>query len=73
MVITKINNKIIDNAPIFMCLWWDSSVVYFISTLHQGDKTIIIQYQSGASKIDVQALIIAEQYCKFIKSVDIAN
>jgi hypothetical protein len=73
MATTRMNNETIDSAPILACLWQYSSVVYFISTLHRGDETTIIQCQSGASKIDVQALIMAEQYCKFMRGVDIAN
>jgi hypothetical protein len=73
MATIKINNKTIDNTLILACSWWNNSVVYFILTLYQSDETIIIQCQSEASKIDVQALIMVEQYCKFIKSVDITD
>jgi hypothetical protein len=41
--------------------------------VHGGDETIIIQRQSETSKIDVQTLIMAEQYCKFMKNINIAN
>jgi hypothetical protein len=73
MASTRMNNKTIDSAPILACSWQDSGVIYFMSTLHQGDETTIIQRQSGASKIDVQASIITEQYYKFIRSIDIAG
>jgi hypothetical protein len=53
MAITRMNNKTINSALILACSWRDSSVVYFISTLHRGDKTTIIQCQSGALKINV--------------------
>jgi hypothetical protein len=67
------NNKSIDSTLILVCSWRNSSVVYFMSTLHRGDETTIIQCQSGALKINVQALIMAEQYCKFIRGVNIAD
>jgi hypothetical protein len=67
MATTRINNETIDSAPILACSWWESGVVYFISTLHRGDETTIIQCQSRDSKIDVQTPIITEQYCKFIR------
>jgi hypothetical protein len=73
MATTKMNNKTINNALILGCSWWDSNVIYFMSTLHRSDETIIIQHQSGASKINMQTLIMAEQYYKFIKSVNIVN
>jgi hypothetical protein len=73
MATIRMNNETIDSAPILVCSWWDSGVVYFMLTLHWSDETIIIQHQSKASKINVQAPIIVEQYCKFIKSIDIAN
>jgi hypothetical protein len=66
MATTKINKKTISSVLILACLWQNSGIVYFISTLHWGNKTIIIQCQSEASKIDVQTLIKAEQYCKFM-------
>jgi hypothetical protein len=47
------NNKTINSTLILVCLWQDSGVIYFMSTLHQGNETTIIQCQSGASKIDV--------------------
>jgi hypothetical protein len=73
MATIRMNNETIDSTLILACSWRDSSVVYFMSILHRGDETTIIQHQSGASKIDVQTPIIAEQYCKFMKSVNIAD
>jgi uncharacterized protein YdeI (YjbR/CyaY-like superfamily) len=73
MTTIKMNNETINNALILACSWRDSGVVYFISTLHRGNETTIIQRQSGASKIDVQAPIIVEQYCKFMRNVDITD
>jgi hypothetical protein len=46
---------------------------HYLNTNKTNISTIIIQRQSEASKIDVQALIMVEQYCKFIKSINIAN
>jgi hypothetical protein len=34
MATIRMNNETIDSAPILACSWWDSSVVYFMSTLH---------------------------------------
>jgi hypothetical protein len=67
------NNETINSVLILAYSWWNKGVVYFMSTLHRSDETIIIQHQSRASKINVQAPIITEQYCKFMKSVHIIN
>jgi uncharacterized protein YdeI (YjbR/CyaY-like superfamily) len=72
MATTKMNNETINSASIFACSWRDS-IIYFMSTLHRSDKTTIIQHQSEASKIDVQTPIITEQYCKFMRNVNITN
>jgi uncharacterized protein YdeI (YjbR/CyaY-like superfamily) len=47
------NNKTINSILILVCSWRDSGVIYFMSTLHRSDETVIIQRQSEASKIDV--------------------
>jgi hypothetical protein len=73
IVTIRMNNKTIDSALIFACLWRDSSVIYFMSILHWSNETTIIQRQSRALKIDMQVLIIAEQYYKFIKSINIVD
>jgi hypothetical protein len=51
MATTKMNNKTLNSALILVCSWWDSSVIYFMSTLHRSDKTTIIQCQSEALKL----------------------
>jgi hypothetical protein len=53
MTTTKMNNETIDSTLILACSWWDNSVIYFILTLYQSDKTIIIQYQSRTLKINM--------------------
>jgi hypothetical protein len=53
MATTRMNNETIDSAPILACSWRDSGVVYFMSTLHRGDETTIIQRQ----KVELQKLM----------------
>jgi hypothetical protein len=45
MAITKMNNETINSTLILVCLWQSSDVIYFISTLYQSNKIIIIQHQ----------------------------
>jgi hypothetical protein len=44
MATIRMNNKTINNILILICSWQNSNIVYFMSTLYQSDKTIIIQH-----------------------------
>jgi hypothetical protein len=45
IAITRMNNETINSTLILVCLWQSSDVIYFISTLYQSNKIIIIQHQ----------------------------